>query len=134
MIAAAYRAEILALPEPERVEHALALLDHYLAPVPAYFARMADLGLRLTPHEARLLYALARRRGAWISLQSALAAAMGDRDPDTWPSDRVIYGKIMGLRAKLARARLGAEIITWPGVGYRLAAPEGLDLIGEGRA
>jgi len=123
--AVAYRAEILALPLTERVDYALALLDLYFDPLPGFYDAVADRGLRLTAAEARILFALDRRRGMWVTVQSLTAAASAGRDPDDWPADNATYAKISALRAKLEAANLPVEIVLWPEIGYRLAAPAG---------
>lgn len=124
-LTAAFRAEIMGLPEPERVDYALALLDLYLDPVPEFYAAAADRGLRLTAAEARMLYALERRRGRFVSLQSLTAAASACADPADWPEDKATYLKIASIRAKIERAGLPLEIQIAPEIGYRLTAPAG---------
>lgn len=125
MSAAALRAEILAQPAGDRLSYALDLLEFYLDPVPAFYSGLADLGLDLTAQEARILYALDRRRGRLVSADSLLAAAMGSRPIDDWPEARAVIARVANLRAKLAARSLPVTIDAWLDLGYRLTAPQG---------
>ncbi len=123
MSAAALRAEVMAQPERERIDYALALLEFYLDPVPAFFAGLADLRLGLSGQEARILHLLDRNRGRYVTADAIMAAAMGSRPVDDWPETRAINARLNVLRRKLIRARLPVEVTVWPEIGYRLDAP-----------
>ncbi|WP_417723974.1 helix-turn-helix domain-containing protein [Salipiger sp.] len=121
----------MARPEAERVGYALDLLAYYLDPHDGFFERLADLGLRLPAAEARILHALDRRRGEFVSLRALNAAANIDRPHSDWPDDRVIYARVACLRERLARARIPVEITAWSKVGYRLTASADFVITGD---
>lgn len=133
MIARDLRAEVMAQSEPERLEYALALLEHYLAPVPAFFDLVTALGLRLSRREACILWALDARRGAWVTPVALLAASERGRPECDWPEPGTVSVRISDLRRKLRQADLPVRIETWPKVGYRLTAPAGFSWSGARR-
>lgn len=123
--AATLRAEVMAQPPQERLGYALDLLAFYLDPLPEYYAALADAGLRISAQEARILHALDRRRGQYVTADALLAAAQADRPADEWPEVAAVYPRLATLRAQLAQAGLPVTLRSWPGVGFRLVAPEG---------
>lgn len=122
--------DIFARPDGERLEYALAILRFYLDPVPAFFEGCRNLGLRLAVRDVRMLHALDRRRGHFVSLDALQAAEMVDRPNDDWGSHDKTYQRLSRLRQSLRRARVPVEISGWNGVGYKLDA--GVDFRFEG--
>jgi len=122
---AALRSEVMALPAPDRLGYALALVEYYLDPVPDFYEGIAALGLDLCAGDARMLHALDKRRGRHVSLAGLIAARGLRRPSDTWPAPVYAIRRIAILRAALAAAGLPVEIKTWDDVGYSLAAPPG---------
>ena len=116
-------AEVMAQPEPERLAYALDLLAFYLDPVDAFFDGLADHGLHLPPQEARILHALYRRRGSFVSLEALLGAAMGTRPVEEWIDPNNMRPRVSAIRRALERAGLPLKIRSWTNVGYRLEAP-----------
>ncbi|MBV1929477.1 MAG: hypothetical protein KUG81_08210 [Gammaproteobacteria bacterium] len=119
---AAILRDIGARPEAERFEYALQILRFYLDPVPAFFEGCRNLGLRLTVRDVRMLHALDRRRGHFVSLDALQAAEMVDRPNDDWGTHDKTYQRLSRLRKGLLRARVPVEISGWNGVGYKLDA------------
>lgn len=117
------RAEVLAQPEAERTDYALDLLAFYLDPVPAFFEGCVVLGINLPMAEVRMLYALDRRRGRYVSLEGLMAARNLDRPCDEWASTAKAVEGICSLRARLAKLGLPVEIKTRRSLGYVLEAP-----------
>lgn len=117
------RAEIMAQPERDRVEYALELLRFYLAPVPEFFEGCARLGLGLSLRDVRMLHALDRRRGRFVSLDALQAAEMVDCPSDDWGTPDAIYRRLSKIRRRLTRSPAPVEICGWRSVGFKLVAP-----------
>jgi hypothetical protein len=119
------RDEIMAQPAAEQVEYAMDLIGYYLAPVPAFFEGCAELQLEASPADLRMLFALDRRRGRFVSIDSLLAARCLDRPCDEWGSDDMVIKGICALRKALAALELPVEIRSVDGLGYALTAGAG---------
>lgn len=121
----AIRAEVMAEPEAERVQYALDLLEWYLNPAPDFYARAADLGLRLGAPDLRVLYALERERGRFVRPDRLIAARCFDRPLDAWQTLERVPQAIRSIKDELARIAAPAQIEALREVGYRLtAAPD----------
>lgn len=118
------RAEVMAQPDPERLEYALDLLAFYLDPVPAFYEGVAQMGLNLANAEVRMLHALDAKRGRHVSLNALLAARCLDRPCDEWTTPEKAVQRVGVIRRRLEKLDLPVQIITWRGVGYCLEAPE----------
>lgn len=116
------RAEIMALPDAERLEHALALLEYHLEPAPAWVDCAMRRQLTLSAAQYRILAALDRARGRTLSYRTLCAAAAG-RGAEACDSTAQVH--ICRIRAQIRRRRLPLDIITERGIGYRLEAAEG---------
>lgn len=117
------RAEVMAQPAHERVEYALDLLRFYLDPVPAFYQGCADLGLALANADMRMIHALDRKRGKFVSLNALVSARCLDRPCDEWGTPEKVVAGMGAIRRRLATLRLPVQIETWRGVGYCLEAP-----------
>jgi two-component system OmpR family response regulator len=92
-----------------------------LDPASRRYSLAAGGGGRLTPGEAALLLALARRPGSVLSREQLLEAVA--RRPDE-VFDRVVDMHVANLRRKLGDDAGEPWLIeTIPGTGYRLVAP-----------
>ena len=118
------RAEVMAQPAGERLDYALDLIAFHLDPLPAFYDGCAALGLTLVNADLRMLHALDRRRGRFVSLNALLSARCLDRPLDEWTTPEKVVGKIGMMRRRLGQRGLPVEIETWRGVGYRLTAPD----------
>lgn len=114
------RAEILQLPEAERLDYALQLIDYYLAPQPEFYTWLDELGLSLGPQQGLILHRLKRAGGQYVSAEALRAAAWSDRRADAWPTNNALRVHIHSLRRALERARLALAIDHAAGRGYRL--------------
>jgi two-component system KDP operon response regulator KdpE len=83
-------------------------------------ARVAGLGLRLTPREWGLLLALAQRAGQVVTQQELLTTVWGVGHRGNAQYLRVYIGH---LRRKLGAA--ADHLQTVAGVGFRLGSPDG---------
>lgn len=119
------RAELAEVPEAERLDYALDLLAFYLAPEPRFFEGLDALGLRIGLEDARVLFALDRRRGQVVGVQALLAARYIDRPADDWGPDQRVTRAAFNLRRALTAARLPVTIRHVPDRGYCLEAPAG---------
>lgn len=119
------RAEVMAQPEAERADYALDLLAYYLAPQPAFFEGCANIGLHLGLPDLRVLFALDRRRGSFVSMDALVAARYADVPADDWGTHDKVVRAVSRIRPRLAKLGLPVQIETWEGVGYRLTAAEG---------
>lgn len=119
------RREIMAQPPADRLDYALDLMAFYLDPVPAFYQGCADLGFGLSLRDVRILHALDRRRGLWVSADALQAAAMVDCASDTWGSIESVYTRIGEIRRAFEGSAHPVAIERWHGVGYRLIAPAG---------
>ena len=115
--------EVMAQPAADRLGYALDLLRFYLDPVPEFYQGCADLGLDLTVRDVRVLHALDRRRGKYVTADALQAAALSDHRPDDWGSIEAISGRIATIRRAFAASGYPVEIKLWYGVGYSLTAP-----------
>lgn len=119
------KAEIMAQPEAERLEYAIDVLRYYLDPLPEFVQGCGGLGLGLALRDLRLLHALDRRRGQYVSID-ALASAQGyDQPADEIATHDAVFRRVATLRRQIDRARLPVSIDGWREVGYRLDAPAG---------
>lgn len=116
-------AEVMAQPAPARLEYALGLLRFYLDPVPEFLQGCARLGLHLSARDCRILHALDRRRGGYVSAAALQAAAFVDLPCEDWADPRGLYMRISYIRRRLDLAALPVAINTWRGVGFCLDAP-----------
>lgn len=136
------RAEILAQPEAERADYALDLLAFYLDPLPAFFDGCAALGLNLSSADQRVLFALDRRRGHFVTYDSLTAARFIDRPADTWDTQESVVLCVFRIRAALTSCGLPVSVNQRSGLGYCLDAPVGFafeaaagpDLFSQARA
>lgn len=118
----AIRAEVMAQPEAERLAYALDLIAWYLDPLPEWWQGAAALGLDLAPADLRMLHALDRRRGLYLTHDALLSArAPGEEDPEALASHHELSRGIGRIRRALEGQP--ATITNWPGIGYRLDAP-----------
>ncbi|TCP43952.1 DUF6456 domain-containing protein [Rhodovulum marinum] len=124
------RAEIMARPEGERLDYAIELLEYIAGPDEIDATRLAELGLRLSPAQVRLLAALDRRRGRPVSREALGAAGASRRSlsEDEGPKENVLDVHVSHLRKRIREAGLPIEINAVWGFGYRLDAPADLDL------
>jgi two-component system KDP operon response regulator KdpE len=90
--------------------------------VGGHVAELAGEPLRLTRKEFTLLSLLARNRGRVLTHSVLLQAAWGTTDPVKTATLRV---HVTQLRQKLGTGRGRPVLVSDPGVGYRLLAPEG---------
>lgn len=127
---ASIRAEVMAQPSPERLEYALELLEWYLNPVPAFYATAADLGLRLCAADLRVLYALDRELGNFVSAERLMAARCFDRTLDEWQTLERIPQTVRRIRQEAERLGLRLEITQQREIGYRMTTPTGLAILG----
>lgn len=134
MIRDTIAAEVMALPEADRLPYVLDLLEFYLDPTPEFFDRLADLGLRLPPQEARILHALYRRRGRFVSLEALLGAAMATRPLEEWIDPRNMRPRVSAIRRAMQRAGLPVVIRSLREVGYRLEVAPGFSFEGPADA
>lgn len=120
---AALRAEVMAQPMGDRLDYALELLEWYLDPLPAWWQGVSGLGLDVTRADLRVLHALDRRRGLYVSHDALLTArSLGD-DPEELPSLHTLSRAIGNLRRALTAKNQPVTITAWAGMGYRLDAP-----------
>ncbi|MEM9522875.1 MAG: DUF6456 domain-containing protein [Pseudomonadota bacterium] len=126
------RAQVEALPEGERTEYLLALIEALLGPELLSPAPWRAFGLELTPNEVRVAFLLAAHRGSLVSRERIFAALYVDRAPgDELPSIDTIRNVISHLRKKFEEADCLLTIEAEPGFGYRLDAPEEIELPGD---
>lgn len=117
------RAEVLALPLSEQLDYALGLLDFYLDPVPAFTQGCGALGLGFSVRDIRMLLALDRRRGQWVSADALQGAAMVDCSSDDWGTLCTVYKRVGSMRRAFDKSKFPVNISQWNGVGYRMCAP-----------
>jgi len=117
------RAEVMAQPADDRVDYALSLLSFYLDPLPAFYDGVDRMGLRLAARDVRILYALDRRRGRYLTRDALQAAAMIDVPRAEWGGPETISRRVAEIRRKLNRSRFPVSLRVWSGVGYILDAP-----------
>jgi DNA-binding response OmpR family regulator len=115
--------EVMARPEHERLPYAIELLDFYLSPVPAFVQGCGALDAGLTHKDVRLLWALDRQRGMYISKDALISAAHADEPVEDWPSFNAVALRLVRIRRVLKGAGLPVKIVTWAGVGMCLQAP-----------
>lgn len=128
------RAEVMALPERDRAEYALDILAYYLDPVPPFYEGCAALALDLPLPDLRVLFALDRRRGHFLSMDALLAARCADKPADDWDTHDKVIRSIARIRPRLKARGLPVEIENWQGVGYTLRAPSDFRFEGPGCA
>lgn len=117
------KAEVLLIDDvAEREAYLFELLRFYLDPVPNFVHGVACLGLALSPGDVRMLHALDRRRGHFLTVESLQAAAMVDRPECDWGRVDAIPARVSHIRRRLSKMRVPAAIEFCAGVGYRLHA------------
>lgn len=121
-------AEVMAQPEAARLGYALDLVRYFLDPVPEYALAARRFRLVGSDRDLRLLHALDRRRASWLTKDGARAALALDLADDP-VSDEAVRQRIALLRRRLARSGLGLAVENVRGLGYRLKAPAGFDLV-----
>lgn len=122
-IIANLRTEVMAVPEGERLGYAIDLLEFFLAPVPEFYSGCYAMGLRFTARDTRLLHALDRQRGRFLSIEGLQAALEVDRRVDDWVEPGAITKRISVMRARFKKSEFPVTITNWSGVGYKLDAP-----------
>lgn len=115
------RAEVMAQPEAARLDYALGLLEWYLDPLDPWWQGAGQLGLAATRADLRVLHALDRRRGLYVTHDALLSARSLEGEPEA--STYTLSRAIGTLRRALRAAQQPVVITAWPGVGYRLDAP-----------
>ncbi|MBY6121830.1 hypothetical protein KUV64_22095 [Mameliella alba] len=123
------RAEVMAQPEGERLDYALALLELYLAPAPAFYTAAADLGLDLRASDVRVIYALERELGKCVTAERLIAARCIDRPFDEWETPDRVSRSLTRIKREIARIGLPLQIECLREVGYRMTAPAGWSLL-----
>lgn len=83
-------------------------------------------GLNLRSAEARLVYALFRRRGRAVSRANLLAMAYAEVPEAEWPAEKIIDIMVCTVRQKLVAAEVPARIETSWGTGYALHVEDGV--------
>jgi DNA-binding response OmpR family regulator len=118
------RREVMAQPAADRLSYALELLSFYLDPVPEFYQGCADLGLDLSARDMRILHALDRRRGKFVSADALQAAGFADHRPDDWGSIEAVFPRVAAIRRAFEASAYPVSIERLYGVGYRLIAPQ----------
>lgn len=125
------RAEIMALPEADRLDHALALLDDFIGASLDLADDWRALGVKLTAAEARLVGRLVADRGCCVA-RSVLQRVLADpADPEAAVADEALRAAVTRLRRKIRRAGLPIEIEAQAGRGYAMRAPESFEIPGQ---
>lgn len=126
------RAEIMALPEAERLDYALDLLDEFIGEAPDIEAGWRALGVRLTAPELRVAGRMAADRDRLVA-RAVLQRVLGDpSDPGDFPGAEALRAAMARLRRKLRAAGLPIEIEATPGRGYAMRAPASFEIPGQG--
>jgi DNA-binding response OmpR family regulator len=87
-------------------------------------ASWQDRALALTPREMEVLQVLVARAGTTVSRDAIYRQVWRWAMPR---GDRTVDVNIKRLRSKLADEGVPVEIVTHPGVGYRLGVPESVE-------
>jgi len=120
----ALREDVLSQPPATQVEYALGLLEYYLEPISSYRSALLGLGLRLTVPEMRVLHALDKRRGHFLTHSSVASAAHFDRPADEAGDVDQATKIVSSLRCKLRALDLPMMIESRRNIGWRLNCPD----------
>lgn len=125
------RAEIMALPEADRLDHALALLDDFIGESPDLADDWRALGVNLTAAEARLVGRLVADRGRCVARPVLQRVLADPADPEAAVADEALRAAVTRLRRKIRAAGLPIEIEAQAGRGYAIRAPESFEIPGQ---
>jgi hypothetical protein len=117
------RAEVRAQPADQQADYALDLLAFYLDPHPPFFDGAAMLQIKLPLSDLRMVFAMDRRRGRFLSVDALVAARCIDLPVDHWQTHDKITKAISRIRKALAARGLPVTIQHSTGLGYALDAP-----------
>lgn len=127
---AALRAELEKLPEDERLDYCLDLLDQFIGEDRTVYNDWLALGVHLTDGELRFVGRLAADRGEAVRREVLQFVCSANPGADLVGGETV-RKLAYSVRAKLRDAGLPVEIVTKYGAGYAITAPGDFNIPGE---
>lgn len=124
------RREVMHLPEAERVDYLLDLIDGLTETTERADQGWMALGIRLTPAELRILAELAAKRGRVVSY-AALIWALSSIAESGASEIVALRQAVARIRKKIRAAGAPIEITSSQGRGYAINAPRDFTIPGE---